>query len=62
MRKDTQSMIKGAAVGVLAGAAVGAAGTYMAKTNPKQMKKMLHKAAKAGEQVVHNVEHMLSSY
>ena len=39
MRKNTESMMKGAALGLLAGGAVGAAGAYVAQKNPKEMKK-----------------------
>lgn len=66
MRKDTEKMMKGVAIGALAGTAMGAVGTYVAKTNPKQMKKMVHKAAKTGEHltqnVPQNVEKILISY
>ena len=41
MRKNTESMMKGAALGLLAGGAVGAAGAYVAQKNPKEMKKMM---------------------
>ena len=47
MRKNTESMMKGAALGLLAGGAVGAAGAYVAQKNPKEMKKMMKKAAPA---------------
>ena len=43
MRKNTESMMKGAALGLLAGGAVGAAGAYVAQKNPKEMKKMMKK-------------------
>ena len=39
MRKNTESMMKGAALGLLAGGAVGAAGAYVAQKKPKEMKK-----------------------
>lgn len=38
MRKNTESMMKGAALGLLAGGAVGAAGAYVAQKNPKEEK------------------------
>ena len=66
MRKDTGKMVKGVALGALAGTAVGAAGVYMAKSNPKQVKKLVHKAAKTGEHLAQNmaenVEKFLTSY
>ena len=37
MRKNTESMMKGAALGLLAGGAVGAAGAYVAQKNPKEI-------------------------
>ena len=49
MRKNTESMMKGAALGLLAGGAVGAAGAYVAQKNPKEMKKMMKKAGAAGD-------------
>ena len=39
MRKNTESMMKGAALGLLAGGAVGAAGAYVAQKNPKENEK-----------------------
>lgn len=66
MRKSNENMIKGVAIGALAGSAVAAAGVYMAKTNPKQMKKMVHKATKTGEQLAHtvadNVQRIMTGY
>ena len=44
MRKNTESMMKGAALGLLAGGAVGAAGAYVAQKNPKEMKKMMKRS------------------
>ena len=35
MRKNTESMMKGAALGLLAGGAVGAAGMWLRKTRRK---------------------------
>ena len=49
MRKNTESMMKGAALGLLAGGAVGAAGAYVAQKNPKEMKKMMKKAGASAE-------------
>ncbi len=47
MRKNTESMMKGAALGLLAGGAVGAAGAYVAQKNPKEMKKRRKRRAPA---------------
>ena len=52
MRKNTESMMKGAALGLLAGGAVGAAGAYVAQKNPKEMKKMMKKAGASAERAM----------
>lgn len=59
MRKDNSNMMKSAAVGIMAGAALGAAGAYVATQNPKQLKKTMHKVAVGAEKAIMNVEKMM---
>ena len=60
MRKNTESMMKGAALGLLAGGAVGAAGAYVAQKNPKEMKKMMKKAG--AERAMETIDRVLNSH
>lgn len=62
MRKNTENMMKGAALGLLAGGTMAAAGAYMAQKSPKEMKKMMKKAANGAEKAMDTIEHMLRSY
>ena len=59
MRKNTESMMKGAALGLLAGGAVGAAGAYVAQKNPKEMKKMMKKAGASAERAMETIDRVL---
>lgn len=61
MRKNTENMMKGAAMGLLAGSAVGAAGAYAANKKPKEMKKLMKKAAAGAEHVMETIEHTLNA-
>ena len=61
MRKNTESMMKGAALGLLAGGAVGAAGAYVAQKNPKEMKKMM-KAGASAERAMETIDRVLNSH
>ena len=78
MRKNTESMMKGAALGLLAGGAVGAesvgqenvgsggavgaAGAYVAQKNPKEMKKMMKKAGASAERAMETIDRVLNSH
>ena len=46
MDRGTKGKMEGAALGVIAGAALGAAGMYAADKHPRQVKKALKKAGK----------------
>lgn len=59
MRKNDTEMIKSAAVGVIAGAALGAAGAYMATQNPKQVKKAVRKLSDGAHKAMMNAEKMM---
>ena len=56
MRKNTESMMKGAALGLLAGGAVGA------QKNPKEMKKMMKKAGASAERAMETIDRVLNSH
>jgi len=62
MRKNTESMMKGAALGLLAGGAVGEAGAYVAQKNQKEMKKMMKKAGASAERAMETIDRMLNSH
>ena len=62
MRKNTESMMKGADLGLLAGGAVGAAGAYVAQKNPKEMKKMMKKAGASAERAMETIDRVLNSH
>lgn len=62
MRKNTESMMKGAALGLLAGGAVGAAGAYVAQKTPKEMKKMMKKAGASAERAMETIDRVLNSH
>lgn len=62
MRKNTESMMKGAALGLLAGGAVGTAGAYVAQKNPKEMKKMMKKAGASAERAMETIDRVLNSH
>ena len=62
MRKNTESMMKGAALGLLAGGAVGVAGAYVAQKNPKEMKKMMKKAGASAERAMETIDRVLNSH
>ena len=51
--------MEGAALGVIAGAALGAAGMYAADKHPRQVKKALKKAGKEAEKAMMMVEKAL---
>ena len=55
-------MAKGAALGVMAGTAVGAIGAYAAQTSPKEWKKTMKKAAHTAEKALDSVDKMLQSF
>lgn len=61
MRKNTENMMKGAAMGLLAGGAMGAVGAYAANQKPKEMKKLMKKAAAGAEHVIETIEHTLTA-
>ena len=62
MRKNTESMMKGAALGLLAGGAVSAAGANVAQKNPKEMKKMMKKAGASAERAMETIDRVLNSH
>ena len=62
MRKNTESMMKGEALGLLAGGAVVAAGAYVAQKNPKEMKKMMKKAGASAERAMETIDRVLNSH
>ena len=55
MNRNTKNMAKGAALGVMAGTAVGAIGAYAAQKSPKEWKKTMKKA-------LDSVDKMLQSF
>ena len=60
MRKNTENMMKGAALGLLAGSMVGAAGACAANQKPKEMKKLMKKATNGAEHAMEMIEHALN--
>ncbi len=62
MRKNTETMMKGAAMGLLAGGCAGAAGAYMMQQNNKSVKKMMKKASCGAEKALDTLDHILKSY
>lgn len=61
MRKNTESMVKGAALGMLAGSAVGLAGACAAAKKPREVRKMMKKAAAGAEKALETIEHTLGA-
>lgn len=61
MNRKSTSAAAGIAVGALAATALGA-GAYMAYTQPKEMKKILKKAARGAENAVGEVDRLLRQY
>ncbi len=59
MHKSEENMIKGVAMGVLAGTAAGSLGAYVAQKNPKEIKKTMQKVAKTAEKAIVNAEKMM---
>ena len=59
MDRGTKGKMEGAALGVIAGAALGAAGMYAADKHPRQVKKALKKAGKEAEKARMMVEKAL---
>lgn len=53
---------QGAALGVMAGTAVGAIGAYAAQKSPKEWKKTMKKAAHTAEKALDSVDKMLQSF
>ena len=62
MRKNTESMMKVEALGLLAGGAVGAAAAYLAQKNTKEMKKMMKKAGASAERAMETIDRVLNSH
>ena len=62
MRKNTESMMKGAALGLLARRAYRAAGQYVAQKNPTEMKKMMKKAGASAERAMETIDRVLNSH
>lgn len=62
MDKRTESMAKGAAMGLMAGAAVAAVGGYVAQKHPKEMKRAVKKATQTAEKAMMNLDRMLQSH
>ena len=62
MNRSTKNMAKGAALGVMAGTAVGAIGAYAAQKSPKEWKKTMKKAAHTAEKELDRVDKMQKSF
>ncbi len=62
MRKNTESMMKGAALGLLAGGAVGAAGAYVAQKTPQEMQKLMKKPRASAERARETIDRVLNSH
>ena len=62
MNRSTKNMAKGAALGVMAGTAVGAIGAYAAQKSPKEWTKTMKKAAHTAEKALDSVDKMLQSF
>ena len=62
MDRNTKNMAKGAALGVMAGAAMGAAGMYAAEKSPKELKMAVKKAAHTAEKAMMNAEKMMKNF
>ena len=60
MYKNTKSMMSGAAMGVLAGSALGAVGAYAAQKHPREMKKVMKKAAHTAQKAMNSIDKMMS--
>ena len=60
MYKNTQSAVKGAAMGLLAGGALGAVGAYVAQQHPKEVKKAMKKAGHNAEKAMQKLDRMMN--
>lgn len=60
MYKNTKSMMSGAAMGVLAGSALGAVGAYAAQKHPREMKKAMKIAAHTAQKAMNSIDKMMS--
>ncbi|MEF9969267.1 MAG: hypothetical protein RR867_00055 [Ruthenibacterium sp.] len=61
MDKRTESMAKGAAMGLMAGATVAAVGSYVAQKHPKEVKRAVKKATQTAEKAMMSLDKMLQS-
>ena len=59
MNRETKDRMSGAAMGMLAGATVGAMGMYLNARHPRQVKKALKRAGKEAEKAMMMVEKAL---
>jgi hypothetical protein len=59
MNKQTQSALKGAAMGMMAGSALGAMGAYMACQHPKEVKRAMKTAGKNADKAMQMLERMM---
>ena len=59
MNRETKDRMSGTAMGMLAGATVGAMGMYLNARHPRQVKKALKRAGKEAEKAMMMVEKAL---
>lgn len=59
-KNRTESAVKGAAMGLLAGGALGAAGAYVAQQHPREVKKAMKKAEHTAEKAMQKLDHMMN--
>lgn len=61
MQRKSENMMKGAAVGLAVGAAMGVAGSFVAQQNPKEVKRVIKKAGHTAEKAMQNLDKMMQS-
>ena len=60
MYKNTNSMMSGAAMGMLAGSALGAVGAYAAQKHPREVKTAMKKASHTAQKAMNGIDKMMS--
>ena len=61
MNRHTNDQMKGAAMGLAIGAAMGGVGSYVAQQNPKEVKRAVKKVTHSAEKAMHNLDKMRKS-
>lgn len=59
MYNQNNNMMRNAAMGLLAGGAIGALGIYVAQKNPREMKRMMKKASRNAEKMMQKLDQFM---